>query len=601
MNKQLFPIAAVAVLCMTGTVSADEVGRYYAKVDVGHTTSPNQEVEGASDLLKGYRGFTGGLGLGYNISDIIRADITVQYSKLMNKRNKIPGSDVYGPSMGVSSFSSMVNVYYNFILGDSKFTPFITAGIGINTSLYQVDNAGVRALFAKGAESVNAGTTFSDSGGSDDDMHGDTSTGNKKSMDDEDYNDDDGVCEDGIRDASGNAKSDLIKTGNRGMSIDQRKTLLAKNKKELSISEYQRRFVAIRSDVLSDTIIIRKTGNYPFIAYSEVNKALLKLKKEHNASVVLTVDWDGTYQPFANAGIALSGMDDIFAQSNANSIYANKPGLGKEVSNNIKDILRKNKVLYDIDINDFSHLHQNPVNNKNLVYDDYRLILLDCYNSRALYVKNTQFIEVIKLLRENGIFHMVIQGRAYSRPPLSDELVDYVRRGRDGCFEKSQEGTDTAGGKSEFASQESVGSAGDKGKTFDTISSKDEYVFQEGVCPVDGEAKASGGTSSANGIDTAGGESESVSQESASSIDGGDPKVVSESRSETVAPKILGASSTFETKRKTSFAYQGGAGVSYKVNDRMAVDLSYNISSIDDGVFKSALNHTVIAGIRISF
>ena len=91
-------------------------------------------------------------------------------------------------------------------------------------------------------------------------------------------------------------------------------------------------------------------------------------------------------------------------------------------------------------------------------------------------------------------------------------------------------------------------------------------------------------------------------------------------------------------RKKTNLAYQGGVGVSYKMDDDITLDLSYNLSAVTQhkigsgdpevrinmvrvdfdstgsptkdinyggaeagGVFKMALKHTVMAGIRMSF
>ena len=143
MNKQLLSVAAIAALGVAGTAVAGEAGQYYTKIDAGYSISSRQEVKGVdfidnSSFSKGYRGVNVGLGLGYNITDCTRVDVTVQYSNLINRRKKISGQNVYPPFMGVDSFRSMVNVYYDFV-NDSDIVPFVTAGIGIDSSVYKYD------------------------------------------------------------------------------------------------------------------------------------------------------------------------------------------------------------------------------------------------------------------------------------------------------------------------------------------------------------------------------------------------------------------------------------------------------------------------------
>ena len=143
MNKQLLSVAAIAALGVAGTAVAGEAGQYYTKIDAGYSVSSKQEVKDVNlivdgDFSEGYRGVNVGLGLGYNITDCTRVDVTVQYSNLINRRKEISGQNVYPPFMGVDSFRSMVNVYYDFV-NDSDIVPFVTAGIGIDSSVYKYD------------------------------------------------------------------------------------------------------------------------------------------------------------------------------------------------------------------------------------------------------------------------------------------------------------------------------------------------------------------------------------------------------------------------------------------------------------------------------
>jgi len=510
MNKQLFPVAAVAVLGMTGTVSADEVSWYYRKAGVGYITSPNQEIEGAGDLLKGYRGFTGGLGLGYNISDTVRADITVQYSKLMNKRSKILGSNIYGPSMGATSLKSMVNVYYNFILGDSKFTPFITVGAGVNISLYQLEYAGNRALLVRGAESVNAGTTFSDSSSGDDD----TSTGNKKSMDDEGSKDDNDMRDKETLGKWINAVNGLRQLMIHKMSKEEAEKLNDIMKKEHSEQKLRNEESILRR-LVSNRDISRKLSDDEDIVRRSID----------NVDNRWVLDGD----EFVRKSINNEGLVRALAFSTARSA--------------VEDIIE----VFD-----------NETSRR--------------FEQAERWYKSKHYGWARKWYNELKSIPRLWSQKAWSEEDSSHREEVWLRE---------------VWLKLDFGVREKVWLGLDPSIREKVWLGLDPSVREEMWLGLDSNVRD----------DIIGDDFDDIEQ----------LKVVPESEPEVEAseilevPKILGESNTFETKRKTSFAYQGGAGVSYKVNDRMAVDLSYNISSIDDGVFKSALNHTVIAGIRILF
>jgi len=146
MNKQLLSVAAIAALGVAGTVNAGEAGSVYVKAESGYSVSSQQEAYVNDTLARtaseGYRGISTNLGLGYNITDCIRADVTIQYSDLTNRGQKVATS--YPQHMDVKSVRGMVNVYYDFE-NSSNLTPFVTAGIGIDNSMYTIKNAGYRA------------------------------------------------------------------------------------------------------------------------------------------------------------------------------------------------------------------------------------------------------------------------------------------------------------------------------------------------------------------------------------------------------------------------------------------------------------------------
>jgi|GEM_PF-1742290 len=184
MSKQLlFVVVVAAVLCVTGAVgdvtdiSAGEVGQYYGRMDLGYSLSAKQEVKGIGlisngDLSKKYRGSNINLGLGYCISDALRADVTIQRSSLINRGKKIldVGADadadsdvnavnVYAPFMEIDLLRGMVNVYYDLVMGDSDIIPFITAGVGVDSSLYQVKSA---SNFVNGGSILVRGASIDD-------------------------------------------------------------------------------------------------------------------------------------------------------------------------------------------------------------------------------------------------------------------------------------------------------------------------------------------------------------------------------------------------------------------------------------------------------
>lgn len=78
---------------------------------------------------KQYKGFEGGIGVGRFITDVIRADLAVNYALTDNKTTNGVRNYISRKSLEV-----MANIYYDFRIAGSRssqYIPFITAGVGL--------------------------------------------------------------------------------------------------------------------------------------------------------------------------------------------------------------------------------------------------------------------------------------------------------------------------------------------------------------------------------------------------------------------------------------------------------------------------------------
>lgn len=123
----LSSVAAVALLAGGGqAVAADlppapdagviapappALGNWYVRGDVGLGIFDGQGSDEA---------FTGGIGIGYRWSDLLRTDVTVDYT----------GEYDLSGGVDAEAYTVLANAYVDFNLGPAWFKPYIGAGIG---------------------------------------------------------------------------------------------------------------------------------------------------------------------------------------------------------------------------------------------------------------------------------------------------------------------------------------------------------------------------------------------------------------------------------------------------------------------------------------
>ncbi len=163
MKKTSLTLASAILFgsAMVGAAFAGEPCKMYIKLGGGYSFASKVKVKGSGGIdnsgakstianvidktkLTNYDNFhigrfSGGLvevGLGYNFTEQVRADLTVSYANLTNKVNALVGvANVFPPSSSVTNkrpdWKLMANAYYDFNTS-TAFTPFVGIGIGGN-------------------------------------------------------------------------------------------------------------------------------------------------------------------------------------------------------------------------------------------------------------------------------------------------------------------------------------------------------------------------------------------------------------------------------------------------------------------------------------
>jgi len=130
MKKIILSTAAIAVFA--SSASAVESGKIYVRGDLGYGAAivdaqASSAIGGvrSSGFFKNARpsGFTGSIGLGYNFSDSIRTDLTVNVAKFKKKHSP------FNLEVKSNYISAMASVYYD-INNSSDFTPYVMGGLG---------------------------------------------------------------------------------------------------------------------------------------------------------------------------------------------------------------------------------------------------------------------------------------------------------------------------------------------------------------------------------------------------------------------------------------------------------------------------------------
>ena len=135
MKKLTLITASIIAFSTAASASALESGAFYIKpvvsYDIGDLkASATGTTPGGSSgsitvtesgSLKNAKGFRGGVGFGYNVTEDIRTDVTFTAGNIKKKDNKL------------DNYSLLLAGYYNFMSG-SSVSPYISLGVGLGRS-----------------------------------------------------------------------------------------------------------------------------------------------------------------------------------------------------------------------------------------------------------------------------------------------------------------------------------------------------------------------------------------------------------------------------------------------------------------------------------
>ena len=142
-------LTTVAVTAFATGASAMEAGKMYMRGDLGYQFKKYSDVK--------LKGFAGDIGFGYALSDNVRTDLTLNFSRpgktkkfaevdanmlkealddTSSKLDKTPDTGTKADlktKIKAKNMGIMANAYYDFH-NSSEFTPYLMAGIGVSRS-----------------------------------------------------------------------------------------------------------------------------------------------------------------------------------------------------------------------------------------------------------------------------------------------------------------------------------------------------------------------------------------------------------------------------------------------------------------------------------
>ncbi|MFK7761232.1 MAG: outer membrane protein [Candidatus Midichloriaceae bacterium] len=154
MKKILLTTIAVAAFAQAASAGT-EAGKMYMRGDLGYQMNKYLDIK--------LKGFAGDIGFGYALSDSVRTDVTLNFSRPQKtKKSDIDatmfaylvtkeGTQKVEPAKTGSKFAKkikfkeknmglMANAYYDFN-NASDFTPYVMAGVGISRSSIKIKSS----------------------------------------------------------------------------------------------------------------------------------------------------------------------------------------------------------------------------------------------------------------------------------------------------------------------------------------------------------------------------------------------------------------------------------------------------------------------------
>lgn len=129
--KLFKPIIFVAASMLSFIAQAENNGHYITvSSGMANSTKPKGDFEynslGSSKIYS--------IALGHQFTDNFRADISLDYKPdFVNEYNISAESKSFSSKIGIKSYTSMVNLYYDFF-NKKGFTPYATLGIGASSN-----------------------------------------------------------------------------------------------------------------------------------------------------------------------------------------------------------------------------------------------------------------------------------------------------------------------------------------------------------------------------------------------------------------------------------------------------------------------------------
>lgn len=143
MTSKFFTLAAVSVLGAAVAVSSpafaseQQEGSYYFKAGLGYNFSKlgfskesDVKTKKEGDSLKGP---LAEFGIGYVFSKNIRADLSVRYISDSGKGTLTSKLGDMKSKFKQTTLAALVNAYYQFSTEDSAFSPYLVAGVGVQS------------------------------------------------------------------------------------------------------------------------------------------------------------------------------------------------------------------------------------------------------------------------------------------------------------------------------------------------------------------------------------------------------------------------------------------------------------------------------------
>ena len=131
--KNKIILAAAFALAASAANAAD--GKFYLKANAGYGMSKQHADAPApiGNIKKSGKGFVGTVGVGTNLSSMVRTDIEFYMDDGIRAKQKAINS-----KMKTNSYAGLVNVYYDF-KNTSKITPFVMGGVGYGHNKYKIN------------------------------------------------------------------------------------------------------------------------------------------------------------------------------------------------------------------------------------------------------------------------------------------------------------------------------------------------------------------------------------------------------------------------------------------------------------------------------